>query len=143
MRIAPRAAVASLLCPGLAGCCPYGAPAETGKRGQPLSSSFWLAGLFPGGRGINGLVPRQLRRDYPGAMHQDMSRGDRREEVYHDAVARQEWVKTLAEACLKADWQETVVSVKRVVARGQLGSDHTARRNLHEWMKLEGRRKVK
>ena len=43
--------------------------------------------------------------DYPGAIHHVMSRGDRREAIYHDDVDRQEFLKTLAEACQKADWQ--------------------------------------
>ena len=34
-----------------------------------------------------------------------MSRGDRREEIYHDDVDRQDFLKTLAEACQKTDWQ--------------------------------------
>lgn len=50
-------------------------------------------------------MPRQLRIDYPGAVHHVMSRGDRRENIYHDDVDRQDFLKTLAEACQKADWQ--------------------------------------
>ena len=42
---------------------------------------------------------RQLRIDYPGAIHPVMSRGDRRENIYHDYVDRQDFLKTLAEAC--------------------------------------------
>ena len=34
-----------------------------------------------------------------------MSRGDRRENLYLDDVDRQEFIKTLAEACLKTGWQ--------------------------------------
>ena len=37
-----------------------------------------------------------------GAIHHVMSRGHRREDIYHDDVGRQEFVKTLAEACQKA-----------------------------------------
>ena len=50
-------------------------------------------------------VPRQLRIDYAGAIHQVMSRGDRRENIYHDDVERQDFLKTLAETCQKTDWQ--------------------------------------
>jgi putative transposase len=50
-------------------------------------------------------VPPQLRMGYPGAIHHVMSRGDRREDIHHDDVDRQEFLKTLAEACHKADWQ--------------------------------------
>ncbi|MGH6630573.1 MAG: transposase [Burkholderiales bacterium] len=34
-----------------------------------------------------------------------MSRGDRREDIFHDDVDRQDFLKTLAEACQKADFQ--------------------------------------
>ena len=50
-------------------------------------------------------MPRQLRIDYPGAIHHVMSRGDRRENIYHDDVDRQDFLKTLAEVCQKTDWQ--------------------------------------
>jgi len=50
-------------------------------------------------------MPRQLRIDYPGAIHHVMSRGDRRENIYHDEVDRQDFLKTLAEACQKTDWR--------------------------------------
>ena len=50
-------------------------------------------------------MPRQLRIDYPGAIHHVMSRGDRREDIYHDEVDRQDFLKTQAETCQKTDWQ--------------------------------------
>jgi len=50
-------------------------------------------------------MPRQLRIDYPGAIHHVLSRGDRRENIYHDEVDRQDFLKTLAETCQKTDWQ--------------------------------------
>ena len=50
-------------------------------------------------------MPRQLRIDFPGAIHHVMSRGDRRENIYLDDVNRQDFLKTLAEACQKTDWQ--------------------------------------
>jgi putative transposase len=50
-------------------------------------------------------VPRQLRIEYPGAIYHVMSRGDRREDIFHDDVDRQDFLKTLAEACQKADFQ--------------------------------------
>jgi REP element-mobilizing transposase RayT len=52
-----------------------------------------------------GAVPRQLRIEYPGAIYHVMSRGDRREDIFHDEVDRQDFLKTLAEACQKADFQ--------------------------------------
>ncbi len=50
-------------------------------------------------------MPRCLRIEFPGAIYHVMSRGDRREAIYHDEVDRQEFLKTLAEACLKTGWQ--------------------------------------
>ena len=51
-------------------------------------------------------MPRQMRIDFPGAIHHVMSRGDRRENIYLDDVDRQDFLKTLAEACQKTDWQD-------------------------------------
>jgi hypothetical protein len=48
-------------------------------------------------------MPRQMRIDFPGAIHHVMSRGDRRENIYLDDVDRQDFLKTLAEACQKTD----------------------------------------
>ena len=50
-------------------------------------------------------MPRQLRIEYPGAIYHVMSRGDRRENIYLDDVDRQDFLKTLAEACQKTEWQ--------------------------------------
>ena len=50
-------------------------------------------------------MPRQLRVEYPGAIYHVMSRGDRREDIFHDDVDRQDFVKTLAEACQKTGWE--------------------------------------
>jgi putative transposase len=38
-------------------------------------------------------------------MYHVMSRGDRREDIFLDNVDRQDFLKTLAEACQKAGWQ--------------------------------------
>ena len=38
-------------------------------------------------------------------MYPVLSRGDRREDIFLDDVARQDFLKTLAEACQKTDWQ--------------------------------------
>jgi REP element-mobilizing transposase RayT len=43
--------------------------------------------------------------EYPGAIYHVMSRGDRREEIFLDEVDRQDFLKTLAEACQKTGWQ--------------------------------------
>jgi len=50
-------------------------------------------------------VPRQLRIEYPGAIYHVMSRGNGRQEIFHDDVDRQDFLKTLAEACQKTGWQ--------------------------------------
>ena len=50
-------------------------------------------------------MPRKLRVEYPGAMYHVMSRGDRCENIFLDDVDRQDFLKTLAEACQKAGWQ--------------------------------------
>ena len=50
-------------------------------------------------------MPRQLRIHYPQALHHVMSRGNRREDIFPDDVDRQDFLKTLAEACQKAGWQ--------------------------------------
>jgi REP element-mobilizing transposase RayT len=50
-------------------------------------------------------MPRKLRVQYPGAMYHVMSRGGWREDIFLDDVDRQDFLKTLAEACQKTDWQ--------------------------------------
>ena len=50
-------------------------------------------------------MPRKLRIQYPGAMYHVMSRGDRGERIFLDDVDRHDFIKTLAEACQKTDWQ--------------------------------------
>lgn len=50
-------------------------------------------------------MPRQLRIQYPGAMYHVMSRGNRRQDIFLDDVDRHDFLKTLAEACQKTDWQ--------------------------------------
>ena len=50
-------------------------------------------------------MPRKLRVEYPGAIYHVLSRGDRREDIYLEDVDRQDFLKTLAEACQKTGWQ--------------------------------------
>jgi putative transposase len=50
-------------------------------------------------------MPRAMRVEYPGAIYHVMDRGDRREDIFVDEVDRQDWLKTLAEACQKTGWQ--------------------------------------
>ena len=65
-------------------------------------------------------MPRQLRIDYPGAIHHVMSRGDRRESFYLDDAARLR--------------KETILPIKSIAARVGLGTSKGANRNLHAWM---------
>lgn len=50
-------------------------------------------------------MPRRMRIQYPGATYHVMCRGDRREKIFLDDVDRQDFLKTLAEACQKTGWQ--------------------------------------
>ena len=50
-------------------------------------------------------MPRKLRVEFPGAIYHVMSRGDRREDIFRDDVDRQDFLKTLAEACQKTGFQ--------------------------------------
>jgi len=50
-------------------------------------------------------MARKLRIEYPGAIYHVMNRGDRREAIFHDDRDRELFLTTLAEACVKADWQ--------------------------------------
>lgn len=50
-------------------------------------------------------MPRKLRIQFPGAIYHVMSRGDRSENIFLDDVDRQDFIKTLAEACQKTGWQ--------------------------------------
>jgi REP-associated tyrosine transposase len=50
-------------------------------------------------------MSRQLRLQYPEAMYHVMSRGNRRQRIFLDDVDRQDFLKTLAEACQKMGWQ--------------------------------------
>ena len=50
-------------------------------------------------------MPRTMRVEYPGAIYHVMDRGDRREDIFVDDVDRQDFLKTLAEACQKTGWQ--------------------------------------
>ncbi len=48
-------------------------------------------------------MPRKMRVEYPGAMYHIMSRGDRCERTFLEDVDRQDFLKTLAEACQETD----------------------------------------
>ena len=50
-------------------------------------------------------MARALRIEYPGAIYHVMNRGDRREPIFRDDTDQRRFLATLAEACLKTDWQ--------------------------------------
>ena len=50
-------------------------------------------------------MPRQLRLQYEGAIYHLLSRGDRREAIFHDQADRTSFLDTLAAACAKTAWQ--------------------------------------
>jgi len=50
-------------------------------------------------------MPRKLRVEFPGAIYHVVSRGDRREDIFKDEVDRQDFLKTLAEACQKTGFE--------------------------------------
>ena len=50
-------------------------------------------------------MPRKLRVEYPGAIYHLLSRGNRKENIFRSDVDRQDFLKTLAETCLKTGWQ--------------------------------------
>ncbi len=50
-------------------------------------------------------MAREVRVEYPGAIHHAINRGDRREEIFQDAANRQLFLASLGEACAKTAWQ--------------------------------------
>jgi len=50
-------------------------------------------------------MPRQLRREYAGAIYHVMNRGDRREAIFRDAADRRLFLAALTETCGKTHWQ--------------------------------------
>ena len=44
-------------------------------------------------------MPRKLRIEYPRATYRVMSRANRRQKIFLDDLDRQDFIKTLAEAC--------------------------------------------
>src|SRR5271157_5321855 len=73
-------------------------------RGQPIVS-FIFQLTAAAALGYHRPMPRKLRVEYAGAMYHIMSRGDRRDDIFFDDVDRQDFLKTLAEACQKTGWQ--------------------------------------
>ncbi len=50
-------------------------------------------------------MPRAMRVEYPGAIYHVIDRGDRCKDIFVDDVDRQDFLKTLAEACQETGWQ--------------------------------------
>lgn len=50
-------------------------------------------------------MPRLPRIEYAGAIYYLMSRGNRRDDIFHDDVDRQDFLRTLAETCQKTGFQ--------------------------------------
>ena len=50
-------------------------------------------------------MARKLRVEYARAIYHVMSRGDRREAIFHDDQDRLRFLQTLGEGCKKTDWQ--------------------------------------
>ncbi len=50
-------------------------------------------------------MARKLRVEYPGAIYHVMSRGNRKEPIFHDDVDRQRFVETVGEVCVRSGWQ--------------------------------------
>lgn len=50
-------------------------------------------------------MARKLRIEFPGAIYHVMSRGDRREDIFHDDFDRENFIQTLEDVCGKTNWQ--------------------------------------
>ncbi|HWW00024.1 MAG TPA: transposase [Candidatus Acidoferrum sp.] len=50
-------------------------------------------------------MARKLRVQYPGAIYHVMNRGDHLEVIFRDGEDPQVFLRTLDEACTRADWQ--------------------------------------
>jgi len=57
-------------------------------------------------------MPRQLRREFAGAIYHVMNRGDRREAIFRKERDRRLFLSTLSEACAKTGWQIHTVMIK-------------------------------
>src|SRR5438105_10479556 len=78
-----------------------------------VKCGFWINILSL--RGQSRIVPtwllqsprmaRKLRVEYARAIYHVMSRGDRREAIFHDDQDRLRFLQTLGEGCKKTDWQ--------------------------------------
>ena len=49
-------------------------------------------------------MSRPLRLEFAHALYHVTSRGDRREDIYHDDADRQAWLNVLAQVCERFNW---------------------------------------
>ena len=49
-------------------------------------------------------MSRPLRLEIAGGLYHVTSRGDRREDIYHDDADRDAWLATLAQTCERYNW---------------------------------------
>lgn len=49
-------------------------------------------------------MSRPLRIEFPGALYHVTSRGDRRENIYHDDGDRVMWLDVLSQTCDRFNW---------------------------------------
>jgi REP element-mobilizing transposase RayT len=49
-------------------------------------------------------MARPLRIEFAGALYHITSRGDRREDIYHDDSDREDWLEVLREVCSRHNW---------------------------------------
>jgi putative transposase len=55
--------------------------------------------------GLDDIMPRPLRVQFPGAIYHLMNRGDRREPIFRDDQDHRCFLDTLGETCEKTGWQ--------------------------------------
>ena len=81
-------------------------------------------------------MPHTMRVEYPGAIYHVMDRGDRREDIFVDDVDREDFLKTLAEACRKTDWQVHAYCLMRnhfhLLTRATLSTSVRAKANSYQ-----------
>ncbi len=49
-------------------------------------------------------MARPIRIEFAGALYHITSRGDRREDIYHDDTDREGWLDVLGEVCTRHNW---------------------------------------
>ena len=80
----------------------------------------------------SAVVPRQLRREYPGAIHHLMNRGDHREDMVKDDEDRGRFLAALGQACQKTKWQVQDNRKDSASGRREFASQRERRRQEEE-----------